>query len=247
MAVAWWWGIRSTPEAAGLTGPRRGSDAAPVPPPPAVGEVLRSLLRSSRLRWAALTCAFASMIKDGLNLWAPTLLADGLGMRVDRAAWAASILPLLGLAGSSLAGWSSDRYFRSRESPGIVGLSLLIAIGLLGLMAAAGGGSLWMVVLLLGLCGVAMYGINSLLLTSLPLSFADVAAVAGFLDFASYLGGGISGLVAGHLLAGYGWRAAFGYWLAATVVAAAGGVMLGRRARLAHHPKAAIVKGDETP
>ena len=75
----------------------------------------------------------------------------------------------------------------------------------------------------------AIYGINSLLLTSLPLSFANVAAVAGFLDFASYVGGGISGLAAGQLLDGYGWSAVFGYWLAATVLAAAGGAMLWRQ------------------
>ena len=231
MAGVWWWGIRSSPEAAGFAAPGREAGGAAAPPPPAVGDILRSLLRSSRLRWAALTCAFASMIKDGLNLWAPTLLVDGLGMRVDAAAWAASILPLLGLAGSSLAGWSSDRFFRSREAPGIVGLSLLVAGAMLGLMAAVGGGSLCLVVLLLGVCGVAMYGINSLLLTSLPLSFANVAAVAGFLDFASYVGGGISGLAAGQLLAGYGWNAVFGYWLVATLLAAVGGVVLGRQTR----------------
>jgi sugar phosphate permease len=232
MAVVWWWGVRSSPQAAGLApGERPGGapDGAPALPPPAIGDILRSLLRSPRLRWAAFTCAFASMIKDGLNLWAPTLLVDGLGMRVDRAAWAASVLPLLGLAGSSLAGWASDRYFRSHEAPGIVGLSLSIALIMLGLMAAVGGGSPALVVVLLGACGVAIYGINSLLLTSLPLSFANVAAVAGFLDFASYVGGGISGLTAGQLLAGYGWSAVFGYWLAATAMAVVGGVILGRR------------------
>jgi sugar phosphate permease len=234
MAVVWWWFIRSSPQSAGLVDP---GDEVPrvAAPPPAFGDILRSLLRSPRLRWAALTCAFASMIKDGLNLWAPTLLVDGLGMRVDRAAWAASVLPLLGLAGSSLAGWSSDRFFRSRESPGIVGLSLLIVGAMLGLMAAtgsgapAGGAALPLVVLLLGVCGVAMYGINSLLLTSLPLSFANVAAVAGFLDAASYVGGGVSGLAAGQLLDGPGWGAVFAYWLAATAMAMVGGLALGRQ------------------
>jgi sugar phosphate permease len=236
MAVVWWWGIRSSPQAAGFAPPAR--DAESVTAPPAIGDILRTLFRSPRLRWAALTCTFASMIKDGLNLWAPTLLADGLGMRVERAAWAASVLPLLGLAGSALAGWSSDRFFRSRESPGIVGLSLLIALAMLGLIATTGGAlpsageALALVVLLLGVCGVAMYGINSLLLTSLPLSFANVAAVAGFLDFASYVGGGISGLAAGQLLGGPGWAAVFAYWLAATVMAMVGGLVLGRQSHI---------------
>jgi sugar phosphate permease len=75
-------------------------------------------------------------------------------------------------------------------------------------------------VLLLGLSGLAAYGINALLLTSLPLSFSAPAAVAGFLDFSSYVGGGTSALVVGQLLARGSWDAVYGYWLAATLLAA---------------------------
>jgi sugar phosphate permease len=228
MAAVWWWGVRSSPQAAGFAVPS-GQEGKAGPAAPPLRSIFGSLLRSPRLRAAALTCAFASMIKDGLNLWAPTLLVEGVGLRVDAAAWGASVLPLLGLFGSSLAGWSSDRFFRSREAPGIVGLALLIAGAMLGLMGAVGRGAPALVVLLLGVCGVAMYGINSLLLTSLPLSFANVAAVAGFLDFASYVGGGISGLAAGQFLNVWGWQAVFAYWLAATVATAVVGAVLGRR------------------
>jgi sugar phosphate permease len=103
---------------------------------------------------------------------------------------------------------------------------------MVGLISVGGSGSVWAAAALLGLSGLAVYGINSLLLTSLPLSFSQrghVGAVAGFLDFASYVGGGISALAVGLLLNRQSWNAVFLYWLVATLIALGGGVMLGRR------------------
>jgi OPA family glycerol-3-phosphate transporter-like MFS transporter len=206
-----------------------GAQRAPAPIP--ARQIVVEMIRTPRLRWAAATCLFASTVKDGLSLWAPTFLVDALGLSLQRAALAASILPLLGLGGSLLAGWSSDRFFQSRETPGIVALSAIVGLAMVGFLWLASGGPLWMSIALLGLCGAAVYGINSLLLTSLPLSFGDgghVGAVAGFLDFSSYVGGGISALVVGQIIAGPGWHAVFVYWLGTTIVAAGSAVVLGR-------------------
>ena len=92
--------------------------------------------------------------------------------------------------------------------------------------------------ILLGVCGASVYGINSLLLTSLPLSFSNeghVGAVAGFLDFASYVGGGVSALVVGQLLDRTSWAAVFLYWLGATLVAFAGAGVLSMRDQVHTH------------
>ena len=121
------------------------------------------------------------------------------------------------------------------EGPGIMALSLLVALAMAGFLLSHGGGLPWVAVLLLGLCGVAVYGINSLLLTSLPLSFSgrgNVSAVAGFLDFASYLGGGISGIAVGALLDRQGWSAVFVYWLAATLIAFFSAALLSKQKAL---------------
>jgi sugar phosphate permease len=228
VGVTWLAGIRNTPQEAGFGARESQANLVRV----TVRQIVRSMLSQGRLRWAALTCVFSSMIKDGLTLWAPTFLVDALGMSVEKAALAASVLPLLGLVGSLLAGWVSDRFFRSREGPGIMGLSLAIAAAMIGFVLT-GNTSPWLAVILLGVCGASVYGINSLLLTSLPLSFSDgghVAAVAGFLDFASYAGGGISALVVGQLLDWKSWNAVFLYWLAATLVAFAGAGVLSMRA-----------------
>jgi sugar phosphate permease len=225
VAAIWAMAIRPTPEAAGFPPEKETADSAPS----RIGDILGSVLAQPRLRWAALICVLTSMIKDGLTLWAPTMLVDVWRMPLGRAAVTASIVPLVGLAGSLLAGWTTDRYFDSHEMPGVVILSLALAGVMAGFLLLPAGGSAGIAVLLLGLSGTAAYGINSLLLTSLPLSFDAPGAVAGFLDFASYVGGGISALIVGQLLTRENWNAAYTYWLAATLLAALAAATAHRR------------------
>jgi len=228
MALVWLVGIRSTPEAAGFGTPQ-GTDEVPRP---TLRKIALSLWTNARVRWGALTCVCASMIKDGLVFWAPTLLVDSLGMTAAGAALAAAIMPLMGLAGSLLAGWLIDHVFRSREAPVVVAFSLVVATLMPAFMLASERGSQGVMIALLGLCGMCVHGISVVLLAALPLSFGrtgNVAAVAGFLDFAAYTGGGISALLVGQLVDWSGWNAVFAYWLLATLAAAGGGVMLGRR------------------
>ena len=73
----------------------------------------------------------------------------------------------------------------------------------------------------LGVIGTTSYGANSILLTALPLGLADegiVSSSAGFLDFASYVGAGISGVLTGWLVDRWGWSVVFGYWIVAVLM-----------------------------
>lgn len=229
MGVVWLAEIRSTPEAAGFDG-EEGNGARPEL---GLRQIFASLWMDPRVRWGAITCSFASMTKDGLVLWAPALLKDALGGSVAQAATGASILPLMGLVGAPLAGWLVDRVFHGEEGSALAWLSLVVALLMGGFFLLRQTGTAWILIGLLGLCGVSIYAINLILLTSLPLSFGrsgHVAAVAGFLDFASYLGGGFSVLAAGELVDRYSWDAVFGYWAVASLFALAGSLIL-RRAR----------------
>ena len=223
-AVLWLAGIRSTPQEAGFSSPA-GARIGRA----SLRDIFTSLLTGRRVRWGALTCMFAGMVKDGLVLWSPFLLVDALNDTAAKAALGASVMPLLGLAGTMLAGALVDRVFRGREALVVVALSLTIALAMPGFAAARVVGSRWGLISLLGLCGMLAYGINAVLLTSLPLSFDNVAAVAGFLDFASYVGGGLSAFIVGQLLDHQGWGAVFAYWLAATLLAAGGGAALSKK------------------
>lgn len=116
-------------------------------------------------------------------------------------------------------GWACGR---PPLTQGFVGLS--IAITCLGILAPLG--ELGPVLITLGLIGTASYGANSILLTAVPLGLGDegiVSSAAGFLDFASYVGAGLGGVLSGWLVDGWGWPMVFGYW---TVAALVGAVML---------------------
>ncbi|MBN1641559.1 MAG: MFS transporter [Anaerolineae bacterium] len=228
MGVAWFAAIREAPHAAGFAAPAHASARKTA----GVRATVRALLAEPQLRWAASICVFASMIKDGLTLWAPTFLVDAWHMSLEGAALAASVIPLVGLGGSALAGWASDRLFHSREMPGVALLSLVVGAAMVAFLVLLGGGrTVWPVVVVLGVCGAAAYGLNSLMLTSLPLSFEDAGAAAGFLDFSSYVGGGISALAVGQILARGSWRTVFAYWMAATLLALLAAALASHRTR----------------
>jgi len=178
-----------------------------------------------QLRWAAVTCLFMGMAKDGLTLWGPAFLIETTGLELGHTAAIAALIPLCGLMGAFASGWLSGRYFHSQEAPVAALMLIALTAGISGLGFLAPRKELALVFIALGLIGFTSYGANSILLTALPLGLGDegiVSSAAGFLDFASYLGAGISGALTGWLVDKVGWSAVFGYW----VVAALTGVVI---------------------
>jgi sugar phosphate permease len=81
-------------------------------------------------------------------------------------------------------------------------------------------------VLTIALCSGLIYGINTLLMTSIPLRFQAVgkeSTVAGFLDFAAYMGAGLTGVLTGSLLEYWGWPEIMIMW---GIICALGAVMM---------------------
>jgi sugar phosphate permease len=217
-ALVWIVSVRDNPSLVGL--PRQGDTARRS----RGGLSLWWATRHPKLRWVAVACAFMGMAKDGIILWGPTFLMETAGLQLGRAAVTAVLIPLCGLAGTLAAGWMSGRYFRSREAPVAALMLAFLAVGIVALRVLAPLGELGPVLVALGVIGAASYGANSILLTALPLGLGNegmVSSSAGFLDFASYVGGGLSGALTGWLIDGWGWPAAFGFWLGAALAGAA--------------------------
>ena len=73
----------------------------------------------------------------------------------------------------------------------------------------------WLAVGYLSLIYMAVSVMNACFLSFFPLQFAregTVASVSGIMDFATYLGTGLSSMVFGMLIEGYGYRAMFLSW-----------------------------------
>lgn len=176
--------------------------------------VLGEVVRHSCLRWALGVSVLSSMVKDGLTLWAPTYLVEQHGLSVDRAAFAGLVIPIAGVAGIVLAAWMLHHFSKGHEAPlvALLAFVILLALGTQTISPARG---LWIAIPLLGLAALGAQGINALLTTSLPLSMASqgqVSSASGVLDFACYVGSGLSAVLGGAIQDRYGWRGLFIGW-----------------------------------
>ena len=193
---------------------------------------LASAIRRPEIRWALIACFLSGMVKDGLTLWGPTYLMEEQGLDLAAAALTGVSIPVAGALGAMISGWLMHRASAGREPPIVAGLAILIATAALGLYWLGIDGQRGTASTLIGGAGMlaalalGSHGMNALLMTSLPLSLGprgNVSSAAGTLDFASYVGGGLSAALVGGLQDLFGWGGVFAWWaavaLAITVLA----------------------------
>jgi len=220
-ALHWLARIRNAPQDVGLVVPGVVNDA-----PPArwnLQGVVQRTFAHPRLRWGAWINVAQGFVYGGVMLWVPTYLVETLHINIGGAAISAGALPLCGLVGVLIAGWASDHFFHSRIAPmtGLLMAGLAASVAATRFLALSGGQA--SATAALGLIGVTSYGASSMLVTMLPLSLSDegsVSSAAGFLDFADYVGAGVSGLLAGVLVDVWGWDAVFICWTAVALLGA---------------------------
>ena len=228
-ALHWWSRVRSAPPEAGLPPVVAEVTEAKTS---GLGELWRYVVQRPPLQLAALACVALGLVKESFTLWTPTYLIESSGFNVAQAAGYAIWLPLAGALGVALSGWASHRFFRSEEAP-------VVAVLLAGLAVAVALYRPWVqwlgpagIPFSLGLIGAMSNGANGLLLTALPMTHIGhdrVSSIAGFLDFASYVGAGLGGLLSGILADRWGWGAAFGLWSVSALLGMAAILALWRR------------------
>ena len=170
----------------------------------------------------AIVSALQGMVKDGINLWAPTLLMQSQNLAVSEATTRALWIPPFGFLGVLAAGWLNQR--TGGDDRKVIGTFYTAAA-----LAALAGSYIIKIqhysltVLTIALCSGLIYGVNTLLMTSIPLQFQAVgkeSTVAGFLDFAAYVGAGFTGVITGSLLEYWGWSRIMGMWGAICAIGA---------------------------
>ncbi|NLS79983.1 MAG: MFS transporter [Chloroflexi bacterium] len=219
-ALHWGWRVRNSP--AQVSGSASSAEDQPAPRLD-LRALLAFVLADPRLRAAALACMAVGVVKESLSLWIPTYLMESYGFDVVQAAGYAIWLPLAGALGIALSGYLAQRFFRADEAPmatlliGALAVAVALYRPLVGWLGTAG------IPLSLGWVGMLTYGANALLLTALPLAYGRagrVSSVAGTLDFASYLGSGLGGIITGALVDWRSWGAAFAFWTVAALLGA---------------------------
>lgn len=216
-SLVWVFMIRDHPTDVGLTISECSFTLQEQKPP--LKDYIRDtlvFLRQPRFLFLALITIIQGMIKDGINLWTPSLLVQSHNQPIGVAAIYALLIPIFGFLGVLLATWFNQKLQGNDE----LTITLLFSIGVVSALAvrfALTGSSLLILTLLIGLCSLVINGINIVLLSSIPLRYSQsgkTSTLAGFLDFASYVGAGSMTILTGIVVNSWGWQALLGGWVA---------------------------------
>ena len=174
---------------------------------------LWTLVREQRLLYFCVAALAQGVIKDGITLWEPTILTDLYDASAGIVATASSLIPLCSFFGVFLSGRLMNRYYGREKKPGMLlflgtGCCCLLFFLLLGR-------SLWLDVLFFSVISALLCGVNTLLLTFIPLRLSACgrsSSVAGLFNFFAYLGAGSSGILSGALVDRWGWSSTVLLW-----------------------------------
>lgn len=181
----------------------------------------KQLFLGSGLLLVVLACIAQSMVKEGIGVWAPSMLTQIYNVDMSSATSYVLFIPIMNLIGILASGAINKKLNGKDEATTII----LFAVAIISLLIFGwfGMNSFGLGVMLLGICSAVMYGVNTMLLGTLPIKYAKygkAAFVTGFLNFCSYLGAGISTTLVGGLLdIGLGYSAIFIFWAVITTIA----------------------------
>jgi len=191
------------------------------------------------LVFAAVGILFNGMLKDGLDLWIPTVLEDKFIPSSSVVSLICTILPILNIFGAYIAR-DVFHHFKLDE---LTTCSVMFAVSTIALgvvtvfirivpVKEAGavitGGDIVLAVfitLLLALSSASMLGANTMLLTFIPLHFSKIgraSTVTGMLNCFSYAAAAVSSIASGFISEHFGWEVVF----AVFVGAAAAGMII---------------------
>jgi OPA family glycerol-3-phosphate transporter-like MFS transporter/OPA family sugar phosphate sensor protein UhpC-like MFS transporter len=178
---------------------------------------------------------FVYVVRYGFVNWAPSYLHNTKGIPLAYAGAMLAAFEIAGLAGSLIAGWLTDRFFKSRRGPVCVAYMLLLALAI-ALFWRLPVTSAWANGALLAAIGFLVYGPQFLVgVMVADLATKQAAATAiGLTGLFGYSSGLVSGWGLGWTLDHFGWDGGFAVLSGCAVV---GAILFG----LTRHAAAATV------
>lgn len=223
--------LHDTPESKGLPSVETLAHESPSDSASkSVKEIQREVLRMPAVWVLAAASAFMYISRYAINGWGVLFLQEAKGFSDVEAISIVSINALLGIFGTVLSGWFSDKLFKGdRKIPALLfGILNSVALGIF----LYGGDALWVNVLAMILFGIA---IGVLICFLGGLMAVDIVprkatgAALGVVGIASYIAAGIQDVASGWLIDAhlslaadgspvYDFRPVSVFWIAASII-----------------------------
>lgn len=171
------------------------------------------LLKDKELRMMSVPAVFHGVMKENISLWMTVYLIDVFGVDLSTSAYFVLFIPLLGFIGRFLY---PVCYKLCKDREHAVSTIGFIACALFSVPVCFGGIHPAVAVLCLSVIYAAASMVNTSILSIYPIRYlktGNVASVSGMMDFATYLGGGISSVLYGVLIQSFGYLPMFLTWI----------------------------------
>ncbi len=166
-----------------------------------VASAQKSVLKNPYVWILALSSAFMYISRYAINGWGVLFLQEKKGFSLETATQIISINALLGIIGTVLSGWFSDKLFKGKRNMPALIFGILNAVSLCLFLYS--GNSLWVNILSMVLFGVAIgvliCFIGGLMAVDIVPRNATGAAL-GIVGIASYIGAGLQDIISGTLI-----------------------------------------------
>ncbi len=179
------------------------------------------VILSSGILVIGLSACIHGILKDGINTWVPTYLAENFELSSVLSILMTMVMPIINLSGVYLADFWNRRIFRTEVKTAAV-FFIVTAFAVVG-MNLLGGTSAWITVLFFSVITTSMTSINTLLVSLVPVYFQKwhcVATVVGFVNSLTYLGTAMGSSLFGVIADHYGWTALRILWLIISILGA---------------------------
>lgn len=184
-----------------------------LPPVAAASSRGFSLLMQKReVKKMLLPALFHGVMKDNISLWMTVYIMDSFGVDLQQSSGYVLLIPTVGFFARILAP-ELYRMVKEQDKPLLLWGFACSAGGALLLVFCAY--SAWVAIICLSLVYMAVSVMNGCFLSFFPMRFAKegyVASVSGIMDFATYLGTGISSIFYGMMIERYGYGSMFLSW-----------------------------------
>lgn len=177
------------------------------------------LVKNRELLKMSFPAMFHGVMKENVSLWMSVYIIDKYAVDLTTSSYYILLIPAIGFIGRVTYSFILKAFKNDENKVSAAGFvictaaSVILCVSKIGILSA---------VLALGIIYTAVSIINTSIVTIYPLNYVksnNSASVSGLMDFATYLGGGISGACYGIIIKYFGYFAMFASWAVLSVAA----------------------------
>lgn len=176
------------------------------------------LLKTPELRKMCAPAMMHGVMKENISLWMTVFVVDKYAIDLTDSSYYILLIPIIGFIGRTVY---PAVYSMMGEREHKVSVAGFVLCAVASVVLSLGFGGMVTAVLMLSVIYAAASMINTSMLSIYPMHYlktGNVASVSGVMDFATYLGAGISGVIYGVVIKHFGYIPMFVSWIVMSVV-----------------------------